>query len=190
MDTIAAVLLAGGESKRFGRDKAEVLLGLVIDALPPRSETVLVQRRGQVPKTTRVDLVVTDDMALPDGPLRGIVAGLEAVKADWSWVLACDLPGVDKKLLKELLKHRSDGSLGVIPEWEGRLQPLCALYSRQSARYLRRAIEMGARSVHEALMDPRFVRVPEKRLRELDPEGRSFVNINTPEALEEFRSEE
>ena len=190
MDPVAAVLLAGGESKRFGRDKAEVLLGLVIDALPRRSETVLVLRAGQVPKTTRVDRVIMDDMALPDGPLRGIVSGLEVLEQDWAWVLACDLPGVSPKILQELLKHRRSGALGVIPEWEGRLEPLCALYSRTAARYLRRAIEMGAQSVQEALQDPRFVHVPESRLRELDPTGRSFTNINTPQALEQFRSSE
>jgi len=132
--------------------------------------------------------VIHDDMGLPDGPLRGIVSGLEAVDAGWAWVIACDLPAISAKVFEEFEAHKREGILGVVPEWDGHLEPLCALYSRRAAAYLRRAIDMGARSVREALEDRRFVRIPESRLREIDPDGRSFTNINTPEAFEEFRS--
>jgi len=195
MDEIGAVILAGGRSSRFGRDKAGAqldglsLLEHVLKALPePRAETVLAIREEQTGSESPVDRIVFDDPALPDGPLRGIVAGLEAITSEWAWVVACDLPGIIPALLEDLARARTPDLLGVIPEWGGRLQPLCALYSRTALPILRKAAGSDARSVTGALAQPGFLRFDEARSRKLDPEGRSFININTPDALERFRS--
>ena len=195
MDEIGAVILAGGRSSRFGRDKAAVqldglsLLEHVLNGLPEsRAETVLVLREEQVVQEAAIDRIVFDDPDLPDGPLRGIVAGLEAMTSDWGWVVACDLPGIVPALLEELALARTPDALGVIPEWGGRIQPLCALYSRAALPILRESAGSGARSVTRALDHPGFQRFAELRSSKLDPEGRSFININTPDALERFRS--
>ena len=102
--------------------------------------------------------------------------------------MACDLPGILPTVLEALAVARTPDALGVIPEWGGRIQPLCALYSRAALPVLREAAEAGSRSVVGALDHPGFQRFDEIRSRELDPEGRSFININTPDALERFRS--
>jgi molybdopterin-guanine dinucleotide biosynthesis protein A len=165
------------------------LLEHVLNGLPEAcSETVLVLREEQVGGEYPVDRVVFDDPDLPDGPLRGFVAGLEAMTSEWSWFVACDLPGIVPALLEELALARTPDALGVIPEWGGRIQPLCALYSRVSLPVLREAAESGSRSVTGALDHPGFQHFDEIRSRKLDPEGRSFININTPDALERFRS--
>lgn len=195
MDEIGAVILAGGRSSRFGRDKAAAqfdgmsLLEHVVNALPAsRAETVLVLREEQADPECPIDRVVFDDPELPDGPLRGIVTGLEAISSEWAWVVACDLPGILTALLEELANARTPDALGVIPEWGGRIQPLCALYSRAALPILREAARSSARSVTAVLDHPGFLRFDEGRSRKLDPEGRSFININTPDALERFRS--
>ena len=107
MDGIGAVILAGGRSSRFGRDKVAVqldgssLLEHVLNALPESCvETMLVLREEQGDSGYPVDRVVFDDPALPDGPLRGIVTGMEAIDREWSWVVACDLPGIVPALLE------------------------------------------------------------------------------------------
>ena len=195
MDEIGAVILAGGRSSRFGRDKAAVqfdglsLLEHVLNGLPKHcAETVLVLREEQPGPQCPVDRVVFDDPVLPDGPLRGIITGLEAINCEWAWVVACDLPGILPTVLEALAVARTPDALGVIPEWGGRIQPLCALYSRAALPVLREAAEAGSRSVVGALDHPGFQRFDEIWSRELDPEGRSFININTPDALERFRS--
>jgi len=196
MDAIGVVILAGGRSSRFGQDKASApladrsLVEHVIGALPPsRGETLLVLRQGQSMPPVSVDRVAVDDAELGEGPLRGIIAGLEASSTEWAWVIACDLPGLQGDLLVELARARTEGALAVIPEWGGRLQPLCALYSTAAAVALRKASLAGTRSVREAVDQPGFVRFAESRCRAIDPAGLSFVNINTQEALERFRSE-
>jgi molybdopterin-guanine dinucleotide biosynthesis protein A len=195
MDEIGAVILAGGRSSRFGRDKAGVqldglsLLEHVLNGLPEsRAETILVLREDQAEPGFPVDQVVLDDPALPAGPLRGIVSGLEAMTSGWAWVVACDLPGIMSALLEDLARARTTNALGVIPEWGGRIQPLCALYSHAALPILREAAGSSARSVTGALDKPGFLRFEEARCRKFDPEGRSFININTPDALERFRS--
>ena len=195
MDTVGAIVLAGGQSSRFGSDKAlaqfggRCLVEHVVRALPvERAETLLVQRESQARPSSEFDRVIFDDPDLPDGPLRGIISGLEASNAEWSWVVACDLPGISPVLLELLVQRRTEESLAVIPEWQERLQPLCALYSRSAAAVLRAAIANGERSAQGALADPRFLRLTTDQVRQVDPSGRSFININTPDALERFRS--
>ena len=195
MSEVGAVILAGGRSSRFGRDKAAVqfegmsLLEHVLGGLPESCvETVLVLREEQADAGYPVDRVVFDDPTLPDGPLRGIVSGLEAIDREWAWVVACDLPGIVPALLEGLVSARTADALGVIPEWGGRIQPLCALYSRAAAPLLRDAAGSGPGSVVAALDHPGFQRFDETRSRKIDPEGRSFININTPDALARFRS--
>lgn len=195
MDRIGAIILAGGHSSRFGSDKAaaslsgRALVSHVLGAIPPsRSSTCLVLRADQPEPDVDFDRVVHDDPGLPDGPLRGIVTGLEALAEPWAWVIACDLPGVVPALLEALAVQRETGMLGVIPEWEGRRQPLCALYSRGAAAEFRAALAGGVRSMWEALEVPGFRCFSSARVREVDPQGRSFFNVNTVEDLDRFRS--
>jgi molybdopterin-guanine dinucleotide biosynthesis protein A len=187
---VSAVVLAGGRSRRFGQDKAtthwraRALLDHVLEALPrERTETVLVLRDDQKPPATRVDRVVRDDPSLGDGPLRGLISGLSAVRTEWAWVVACDLPAVRTELLRALLQEASLGSHAVVPEWQGRLQPLTALYHRSIVQPLRDAAAAGERSLIGALGRTRLQLLGEDWCRAVDPSGRSFTNVNRPEDL-------
>lgn len=188
---VDAVLLAGGASRRYGRPKAEAawrgrtLAEHVLDALPDRTgRTVLVLRAEGDPVPVATDALTHDPPGSPAGPLHGVIAGLRACAAPLAWVLACDLPGLGTPLLEMLAAAHRPGDAAVVPVWNGRQQPLCALYEVAAADALEAAARDGVRSVRGALetIAPRFL--AEDEVRAADPLGLSFHNVNSPADLE------
>src|SRR4051812_47141126 len=120
MITLTAVLLAGGESRRMGRDKAAVVfrdeplwrrqLRILRDLGP---EKIFVSARSEptwLPNT--VELLVDD--APSHGPLSGLTKGLAAMRTTHLLVLAVDMPFMTAGELGSLLERASDGC-GVVP---------------------------------------------------------------------------
>ena len=190
VEAVDTVLLAGGLSQRFGRPKAgaewrgSTLAARVLSARPAcPGRTVLVLRAEDDPRPVSADVVTWDDPADPPGPLRGVIAGLRACNAEWAWVTACDLPGLTPAVLTLLRAEARPGDDVVVPEWDGREQPLCALYAVSAAEGLAAALADGERSLAGALKRLSVRRLPQERIRSVDPAGTSFVNVNRPEDL-------
>ena len=177
------VILAGGSSRRMGRDKA---------ALPAGDGTLiehLARRLAPVVEETIVaggsvgyhlpGVTVVDDRYPGWGPLAGIHAGMLAARGPWVWVVACDLPDVNPGLAA-LLCGLADDVDAVVPRIDGEPQGVCALYERALASRIEGLLDAGERRV-SALLSASTVRyVTPEELRAVDPELRSFRNLNTP----------
>ncbi len=103
-------------------------------------------------------------------------------------VVACDMPFVDPALLGFLLGLVGDGVDAVVPLVRGEPQPLHAVYSRACAGAAAAQIMTGDLKMAKLLDRLRVRYVAEAELRAVDPELRSFFNINTPADLELARS--
>jgi molybdenum cofactor guanylyltransferase len=175
------LILAGGASRRMGRDKV---------ALPVGESTLiehLLQRVGAVVEEAVVaggSVTVPGARLVADhypgaGPLAGMHAGFMAASHPWVWVVACDLPDVEPGLL-ELFASMADGVDAVVPIVGGEKQGLCALYRRDLAPRIEALLKGNVRSVR-ALLEAIGVRyLDEGELRRVDPGFRSFRNLNTP----------
>jgi molybdopterin-guanine dinucleotide biosynthesis protein A len=187
------IVLAGGESRRFASTKALAvwrgrrLIDHVVDRLCSLgSETFLVTSPTAPDAEWPVDKVVQDDPTLPAGPLRGIVAGLGACADEWAWVVACDTPLVKADLLAAVRRAARPGDIAVTPEWQGRCQPLVACWERAAVGALAEILRAGEHSPLGALDRLGHRSFPAARCRKIDPDGRSFFNVNTPEDLLEL----
>lgn len=185
------VVLAGGRSRRMGRDKLPLkvgdatLLERVVSALSSRCEEVLVVgERGRTPAGVR---------RLPDlrpgrqGPLAGIEAGLVAARRRAVFVAAGDMPFLTGGLVGYLLGLLSDHVMAVVPDLGGS-HPLCAAYAREARPLVSAALDEGIRSVRgllEILPEVRYVGGAELR-RFGDPEI-LLANVNSPEDLARAR---
>lgn len=185
---LAAVVLAGGLSTRWGRDKALApwrgrrLLDHVVERLPDeRASTVLVIRAEQDGTAWPAERIVHDDPGLPAGPLRGVIAGLEACETARAWVVACDLPLIHAGLLRFLAGVAAPDRPAVIPVWEGRPQPLVGVYRADTADALRATLAAGEHSLIDALVAADVLLVAEEECRRYDPRGESFLNLNRPD---------
>lgn len=212
----SAVILAGGDSRRLGRDKALVeiggrpLLARALDAAAPSAGEILVvsadpeaHARALRDSGWRPDarLRMLTDRRPGRGPLAGLETGLSEARHGACLVLACDLPflppEVPARLLDELARWRTveDGPAGrpraVVPVVDGRRQSLCAAVERSAGAAAVACLDEGEPAV-SAWLDRLEVReVPAGDLA-AGHEGagaarRWLLDVDTPEALEEAR---
>lgn len=179
----AGFALAGGRSSRMGRDKALLQLNgmtLVERCLGKlRAICASVAIAGGAPELQRFASVITDETP-GCGPLGGIVAALAQSSWEWNLFLPVDAPFVPVDCLRELLRAAAEDSVdGVIAKADGRLQPLCGVYSRRILPGLRRELTEGRWKVAPALKMAGRVSVIDFA------NVKWFANLNTPEEFAE-----
>jgi molybdopterin-guanine dinucleotide biosynthesis protein A len=176
------VILAGGLSRRMGRDKAALPAGdgTLIEHLARRlasavDETIIA---GGSDRPALDGVRMVDDRYPRLGPLAGMHAGLTAARFPYAFVVGCDLPDVEPSLV-ELLKALAGDCEAVVPRIDGRPQGVCALYQRALASRIEALLTAGERSVRTLLTASHVRYVGPEELRAADPALRSFRNINT-----------
>ncbi len=178
-----AVVLCGGQSRRMGRDKADVklagrsLLDRALDIVHPLFAEVFIG--GRTPRAG-VDCAQVWDAPGVEGPIAGVAAALARSETPWLFVLACDMPFVSRALIDRLARAR-DGRQAVAPVWRGVPQPLVAFYSRDALAVVERCIEQRAFSMMGLLDDLDACLLPESEWsRGTEHE---LMDIDTPDAL-------
>jgi molybdopterin-guanine dinucleotide biosynthesis protein A len=184
---LSGVVLAGGASRRMGRDKAlidfegEPLAARVARRLAEACDDVVVAP-GDGRRLAWLGLPQVADVAPGAGPLGGIVAGLESARRPLVAVVAVDMPYVHAGVLAALAEVWA-GEPAVVPLVAGRLEPLHAVYCTSAAGELRALLEAGQRSVAEALRVLGARVVPAADLGRQDPGCRFALSLNRPEDL-------
>jgi molybdopterin converting factor small subunit/GTP:adenosylcobinamide-phosphate guanylyltransferase len=126
--------------------------------------------------------LVRDEVAY-QGPVSGIYHGLKAAKSDVSFVGSCDVPFLNRTLISYLCSQIRDHDV-VVPYWEGRYQPLFAVYRKDVTSYLHSQLQRGELRPIFLFDKVRTRKIEEEEIRRFDPEGLSFLNMNTPEDYE------
>jgi molybdopterin-guanine dinucleotide biosynthesis protein A len=191
-NNIAAFVLAGGASRRMGRDKAL----LELDGVPmvvrmsrlvkPYVASVTVV--GPPERYASLGLCVMADRRQGAGPLGGIVTALGASSSHWNLVLGCDLPYLTTEWLVWLMARTVESpAQAIVPESRRGLEPLAAMYSKDCALAFSIALERGVRRVSEALKGIFFERITASQWHENASMDLLFQNMNTPEDFAEAR---
>lgn len=190
-----AIVLAGGRSERMGQDKALLrrngvtLLETVVSTLRPLvREVVIVADRAD--KYALPECRTVGDAYPQSGPLGGILTGLDALGPGNHLVVACDMPALQPAVLRLLLDSATPEWDVVVPEIDGRMEPLCAVYADTAVPALKSFLEGGGRALHRALAEVRTLRISEAELRRHDPDLLTFTNLNTPGDLERLQRSE
>ena len=178
-----AVVLAGGESKRMGADKASVLLdgksllNHVLEAVRPLFEKTVVSVH-----TRRDDLDDTQvvDTSKARGPMMGVCQALEVVETDWVFVVGCDMPFVSPDLIRLLAAKRS-GHDAVVVMHKKMPQPLFAFYARSCLPVMQTNIQQDKRSLRHMLAQVDTHYVSEEDARTADAELKSLCSLDTEE---------
>jgi molybdopterin-guanine dinucleotide biosynthesis protein A len=181
VEAFTGVVLTGGRSRRFGRDKAlEPVDGVamarrVADALVAASATEVVAVGGDVEALGALGLRVIADLHPGEGPLGALVTVLPMITTPVVVVLACDMPVVDAAVVTELVAAVAGFDIAV-PATD-RFEATCAAYRVATvAAPLAAAFAAGERAVHRALGPLRIARSAA-----IDPNR--LVNVNRPEDL-------
>lgn len=188
----AAAIIAGGCASRLG--------GMAKPFVSIGSQTIAERQMAVLRPIFDRLLVVANDPApwrafglevFPDrqpglGPMGGIEAALAAVVGaggDRSVVcVAGDLPFLSAPLL-EALRDGAPGALALAPRRGRRIEPLCARYAAALLPMVSARARAGELALHRLLDEAGARWIEDTALDELDPEGRSFFNVNGPEDL-------
>ena len=195
----AGYVLAGGGSRRFGRDKALAELGgqpmiarMMALVRGVTAETRLVATRGKYVASEAEFLV---DRWPGQGPLGGIITALENtaknsadISCEWNLILSCDMPFLTPDWLAYLIERAiaSEAEI-VVPHSAHGPEPLCACWKSSAVEILRPAFEHGVRRVNEGISLLRAEVLDERDWKRFDSAGRLFWNMNTPADYEEAR---
>jgi molybdopterin-guanine dinucleotide biosynthesis protein A len=191
--TFSALLLAGGESRRMGRDKAT----LNFDGQPlwkrqlERLQTLGPEKIFVSARTAPLWLPDDVGLLLDDSPLRGPISGLTkalaAIGTTHLIVLAVDMPFMRASELRSLLELATEGR-GVVPIIGERAEPLAAIYPAQVAEDFQTAV-----GGHDFSLQPLVRRLVAKNTMRLFavPDNRThfYKSVNEPGDLKEGRFE-
>jgi molybdopterin-guanine dinucleotide biosynthesis protein A len=192
---VAGVILAGGQSRRFGSPKALASLAgtRLIDHVIARASPQVSRLLLSAPDESRFATVsltrVTDDVKERGGegagPLAGVLAALDWLamhdpETRWLASFAVDTPLLPDNMVERLLTAADrDGAELACSRSAGRLHPLQALWSVDLRPALRMALTNGERAAHRFAVQRRHV-VVDFPAEPFDP----FANVNTPADLE------
>jgi molybdopterin-guanine dinucleotide biosynthesis protein A len=156
---------------------------LVSTLTPLCAETILVVRDAADTASYALPGVhIVTDKTPDQGPLMGLYSGLSAVHAQRALVVAVDMPFIRPSLVTFLLSQSRSDSL-LVPLVNNIPQVLLALYPRTILPLIEQLLQQG-RHDPRSLLDVALVQyIPEDQLHALDPDLRSFININTPQDL-------
>ena len=191
---VTGVLLAGGKSRRMGEDKRFILVGQ--RTLLERSCAVLSELFEQVCVVVAQDspslqakVPVVRDLVTDCGSLGGLYTGLRWAKTQHIFLAACDMPFLNPHVIRYMVRLKDQADV-VISRWETRLQPTHAVYGRDCLPVIEEMMNLHNKKIHSMIDHPALrVRViAEREIRQIDSEGRSMFNINTPSDLEQARS--
>lgn len=191
---IRGYVLAGGNSSRFGSDKALARLG---------GETVLSRMCTLLESVTGSVSVVAAAGRYPDfraatvpdrwpgeGPLGGIITALrapaEANGGERNLIVSCDMPFLTREWLGNLVERAlaSEAEM-IVPRSEHGLEPLCGCWRSSATAKLQDAFDYGVRKITEAMGNLRIEVLDEAHWKRFDTAGKLFWNMNTPQDYQE-----
>ncbi|MCL7416117.1 MAG: molybdenum cofactor guanylyltransferase [ANME-2 cluster archaeon] len=198
----SALILAGGRGRRLGyKEKAllplnnRTVLEHIIDVLERLADEVIISVRDVEQQCLLEDFSIGRKVVIDQyhgmGPLAGILEGLKIANGDYVFIAACDMPYLNSKVV-ELLFDRACKHDAAIPVRENEmLEPLHAVY---------RAGPMAIETEKAILRNDKIVLVPIfnlkdvvfvdiSEIRNIDPDLRTFMNINTREDMRMMKEE-
>ena len=183
------IVVCGGQSRRMGRPKAWLPCGdefllqrmvrLVGDVVSP---VVVAGRRDQELPPLSAGVEILYDRVENAGPLAGIAAGLEAVedRCAAAFICSCDHPLLRPQFIQGLI-HRLGDAPGVVPEHDGRIHPLVAVYRVTTLPLAREMLSGGERRATDFAERCGATIVASSELVDVDLDLDSLKNVNDPE---------
>ncbi|OQY24464.1 MAG: molybdenum cofactor guanylyltransferase [Chloroflexi bacterium] len=190
---ISGIVLAGGASRRMGRNKAFLeldgrsLIEIVIERMASVCAEVLIVAGDARPYAT-LGVPVIEDRFRGVGVLGGLHAGLKAASHDLVLAVACDMPFLNPDLLRAFTRLAEGFDVAVLRQGEN-VEPLHAAYRRACLPAIETAIRAHRRRIISFFPHVRVRYVTLEDVAPFDPELRSFRNVNTPQELEAAQAE-
>ena len=183
---MTSIVLAGGKSSRLGRNKALQVIGAksliqwVVDHLATLStEIIIATAHGEMLScSSSTEIRIAADVYPGKGPLVGIYSGLMASSSPRAIVVGCDMPFLSVDLLDYMSQISSTFDV-VVPRTREKVEPLCAVYSKNCLASIHNLLEHDELRLNELLNMVKVRYIEEDEINRFDPKHLSFFNVNT-----------
>lgn len=184
----AAIILAGGRSSRFGRDKlaepigARPMLEVVIDSLRPiLSDILVVGAKGRTPALPP-DVKLAVDRVEFEGPLSGLSSGLAVLDPTVDQVLVAggDMPSLVPAVLKRLLGALDAHEAAVLADDAGPRPLPMAIRRSEAAPVIERLLTRGERRLRALIGELDTLVIEPSIWGRDDPAGATLIDVDTP----------
>jgi molybdopterin-guanine dinucleotide biosynthesis protein A len=183
--------LAGGKSRRMGKDKSfievggsrlfDYAFGKCLHLFP---EIIIVTKQPKQFNGYCARIVV--DEIIGAGSLGGLYTGLKEASNYHAFCVACDMPFLQPSLIIHLARKRLDFDV-VIPRTQQGLEPFHAFYSKRCIEPIKKNLERGELKITKFLTEVQVGYCDEEEIRKIDPSLASFTNANTKKDLMEIQ---
>ena len=184
---MTGIILSGGKNTRMGENKAFIRVGeeRIID----RTIRIFRELFEEIVLVTNdplayleFDLTIVTDIIKGKGALGGIYTGLFHASCEQAFVCPCDMPFLNIDFIRSM-QERSAGYDVVVPVQPEGFQPLHAIYSRRCMAAMKRRIDEDRLKITGFYRKARGLEISSKAAALFDPDGRMFLNVNTPDDL-------
>jgi molybdenum cofactor guanylyltransferase len=186
---LTGIILAGGKSRRMGgRNKAFLeldgrpLIEIVVERVQSVCAEVLIVA-GDTRPYTGLGVSLVEDRFRDVGVLGGLHAGLEAASYELTLVVGCDMPFLNPDLLHAFAEWAEGFDVTILRQGK-QVEPLHAAYRRTCLPVIETAIRTGERRIVSFFPNVHVRYVAPAEVVSIDPNLRSFRNVNTPEEWE------
>ena len=184
------VILAGGTNSRLpGKKKGFYEIGgsSIMDRLHGIfaeifDETVIVT--NDPAEFIGYNSMIATDIDPSRCALAGLYTGIFHASFDRIFVMGCDTPFMKPEVIEYILDQADRRYDVVVPEAEGGLEALAALYSKNCLPLIRKNLDRKIYKIKKFYVKSRTKVIPKEKIRKIDLSMRSFFNVNTPEDLE------
>jgi molybdenum cofactor guanylyltransferase len=189
---VSGVVLAGGRSTRYGKNKALVklhgipLIERVLGIMRPIFHRVIIITNTP-DEYSYLQLPMYQDIIKGLGPLGGILTGLRVIPDNAGFFVACDMPFLKEALIRHIVEIMADFDV-VVPRIAGKMEALHALYGKGCQSKIEGLINLRIYQIFRFFNEVSVRYVDEDEVRMFDPDLRSFFNINSPEGLNDFEN--
>ncbi len=175
----SAVILAGGASRRMGRDKSMLpikgtsLIAHILEQVQPAFDQVIVSSNAPH-KHDFLEVPIVSDPEQGRGPLMGICTALQEIEHEYAFVCACDMPQIDIRLAHHLIRQAPSYDAVIPCSGPQRFEPLFAVYGRSLIGAMQQTLSRGRNRILDALVSSRV-----RYVDLTEAQARSMQNLNT-----------
>jgi molybdopterin-guanine dinucleotide biosynthesis protein A len=178
---MTGIVLIGGKSRRFGRDKVLASLGLrpliehVLDVIDPLFDEILLVGHK---RTGLESFPIIEDIKPGCGPLGGIMTALSTARSDFCFVFAADMPRLNRAIISHMISRKDDHDI-IIPVWSQGREPLHAIYHRRILPIVASLLEREDFKIFSLIKEVDTLSIQEDEIRKFADPAEIFSNINT-----------
>lgn len=189
---ISPLILAGGKSRRMGKNKAFVKLGdKALIEIVVEKVTAIFNRKPVISTNTPDEYAylgcsMVGDRVQGKGPLGGMHAGLLCSPTPYIFVFACDMPFIEEWFVCYMISRLGNEDI-LVPHNGESVEPLHAIYARRCLPAIEAQLDADRRCVQSFFPDVSLTYIEKDELQQLGLPDCYFLNLNTAEDLQQAK---